>query len=236
MIKYEMIANKIRQRIQDGVYLADSLIPDQVSLAKEFKVSRMTVKKAMDVLAFEGLIFRKRGSGTYVKKTALKNGLNANLMEYEGLTQQLSGHEVKSQVISFTVEFPDDFIRETLMLDKHDPVYKIIRLRIVDGDPYIIEHTFMSVKCIPGLSEEALDTSVYQYIHNELGLQFGGAYRKIHAAKSSEYDQEYLGCAGDDPVLEVEQVVHLEDGTPFEYSRSRNRYDKRSYTVVDLQK
>lgn len=68
MIKYEMIANKIRQRIQDGVYLADSLIPDQVSLAKEFKVSRMTVKKAMDVLAFEGLIFRKRGSGTYVKK------------------------------------------------------------------------------------------------------------------------------------------------------------------------
>ena len=236
MIKYEMIANKIRQRIQDGVYLADSLIPDQVSLAKEFKVSRMTVKKAMDVLAFEGLIFRKRGSGTYVKKTALKNGLNANLMEYEGLTQQLSGHEVKSQVISFTVEFPDDFIKETLMLDKHDPVYKIIRLRIVNGDPYIIEHTFMSVNCIPGLSEEALDTSVYQYIHNELGLQFGGAYRKIHAAKSSEYDQEYLGCAVDDPVLEVEQVVHLEDGTPFEYSRSRNRYDKRSYTVVDLQK
>ncbi|SLC88708.1 GntR family transcriptional regulator [Mycobacteroides abscessus subsp. abscessus] len=171
----------------------------------------MTVKKAMDVLALEGLIFRKRGSGTYVKKTALKNGLNANAMEYEGLTKQLVGHEVKGEIISFSVEFPEEEIRETLMLDKHVPVYKIIRLRIVDGEPYIIEHTFMNANLIPGLSEEALNSSIYQYIHNELGLQFGGAYRK------------------------VEQVVHLEDGTPFEYSRSRNRYDKRSYTVVDLQ-
>lgn len=235
MIKYEMIANKIRQRIQEELYPVDSLVPDQISLAKEFGVSRMTVKKAMDVLALEGLIFRKRGSGTFVKKTALKNGLNANAMEYEGLTKQLVGHDVKGEIISFSVEFPEEEIRETLMLDKHDPVYKIIRLRIVDGEPYIIEHTFLNANLIPGLSEEALTTSIYQYIHNDLGLQFGGAYRKIHAAKSSKYDQEYLGCAVDDPVLEVEQVVHLEDGTPIEYSRSRNRYDKRSYTVVDLQ-
>ena len=104
MIKYEMIANKIRQRIQEKLYPVDSLIPDQISLAKEFGVSRMTVKKAMDVLALEGLIFRKRGSGTFVKKTALKNGLNANAMEYEGLTKQLVGHEVKGEIISFSIQ------------------------------------------------------------------------------------------------------------------------------------
>ncbi|MEG1045361.1 UTRA domain-containing protein, partial [Carnobacterium sp.] len=37
-----------------------------------------------------------------------------------------------------------------------------------------------------------------------------------------------------DPVLEVEQLVYLKDGRPFEYSRSRHRYDKRSYTVLEV--
>src|SRR5699024_6130870 len=101
MTKYEMIANKIRQRIREGVYSVGSLIPDQVSLAKEFGVSRMTVKKGMDILELEGLILRKRGAGTLVKKTALSEGQTASILEYEGLTKQLTGQEVKSEIISF---------------------------------------------------------------------------------------------------------------------------------------
>jgi len=235
MTKYEKISNTIRQRIRDGVYPIETLIPNQVDLAEEFNVSRMTVKRAMDILELEGLIYRRRGSGTYVKKTALSGGLNANIMEYEGLTQQLAGKDVKSEIISFDMGFPDELVQEKLAIKKHDPIYKIIRLRIVDEKPYMLEHTIMNANLIPGVDEDVLHKSVYQYIHDELNLQFGGAHRMIHADKSSEIDQEYLECAGDDPVLEIEQVVYLEDGTPFEYSRSRNKYDTRSYNVVDLQ-
>ena len=234
MTKYEMIAGKIRQRIREDIYPVDSLIPDQVSLAKEFNVSRMTVKKAMDILELEGLILRKRGAGTFVKKTALSEGLTASIMEYEGLTKQLTNQEVKSQVISFKLDFPNELVQEKLMLDKHDPIYKIIRLRIVDGAPYILEHTIMNANLIPGINEEILHQSIYDYIHQELNLQFGGAHRIIQADKASEYDQKYLKCEEHDPILEIEQVVYLEDGTPFEYSRSRNKYNTRSYNVVDF--
>lgn len=229
-----MVANKIRQRIREDIYPVGSLIPDQVTLANEFNVSRMTVKKGMDILELEGLILRKRGAGTIVKKTAFSEGLTASIMEYEGLTKQLASHEVKSKVVSFKLDFPDEFIQEKLMLNKHDPIYKIIRLRVVDGAPYILEHTIMNANLIPGINEEILHHSVYEYIHEKLNLQFGGAHRTIHADKSSEYDQEYLNCDEYDPVLEVEQVVYLEDGTPFEYSRSRNKYSTRSYNVVDF--
>jgi len=234
MTKYEMIAGKIRQRIREDIYPVDSLIPDQVSLAKEFNVSRMTVKKAMDILELEGLILRKRGAGTFVKKTALSEGLTASIMEYEGLTKQLTNQEVKSQVISFKLDFPNELVQEKLMLDKHDPIYKIIRLRIVDGAPYILEHTIMNANLIPGINDEILHQSIYDYIHKELNLQFGGAHRIIQADKASEYDQKYLNCEEHDPILEIEQVVYLEDGTPFEYSRSRNKYNTRSYNVVDF--
>src|SRR5699024_9177368 len=150
------------------------------------------------------------------------------------LNKQLSNQEVKSQIISFKLDFPNELVQEKLMLDKHDPIYKIIRLRIVDGAPYILEHTIMNANLIPGINEEILHQSIYDYIHQELNLQFGGAHRIIQADKASEYDQKYLKCEEHDPILEIEQVVYLEDGTPFEYSRSRNKYNTRSYNVVDF--
>lgn len=236
MVKYETIANEIRKRILQGVYPVESLIPDQISLSKEFSVSRMTMKKALDILAMEGLIYRQRGSGTYVMKTALLNRQDAVVNEYDGLTKQLKGHEITSEVIQFNVEFPSEEIMEHLMIKKNQPVYSLIRLRIVDGKPYVLEHTYMPTDLATGLTEEIMEHSIYRYIHEELGLQFGGAFRKIHADKPSEYDQEYLSCKSDDPVLEVEQVVYLKDGRPFEYSRSRHRYDTRSYTMADINK
>lgn len=195
----------------------------------------MTVKKGMDILELEGLILRKRGAGTFVKKTALSEGLTVSAMEYEGLTKQLANRKVESEIITFKLDFPNKFLQEKLMLDKHDPIYKIIRLRLVDNEPYILEHTIMNANLIPGINEAILSQSIYRYIQDDLNLQFGGAHRIINADKTSEYDQKYLNCAKDDPVLEIEQVVYLEDGTPFEYSRSRNKYSTRSYNVVDLQ-
>ena len=77
MVKYEAIAKEIRSRITDGIYKVESLIPDQVTLSEEFKVSRMTIKKALDILAMEGLIYRQRGSGTFVMKNSPLNEKNA---------------------------------------------------------------------------------------------------------------------------------------------------------------
>jgi GntR family transcriptional regulator len=236
LVKYETIANEIRKRILKGTYPIESLIPDQISLAEEFDVSRMTMKKALDILAMEGLIYRQRGSGTFVMKTALLNQQDSAVNEYEGLTKQLSGQEVTSKVVQFNVEFPSEEMMNHLMIEKNQPVYNLIRLRLVNGKPYVLEHTYMPTDLAAGLTEEILEQSIYRYIHEKLDLHFGGAFRKIHADKSSKYDQEYLDCKVDDPVLEVEQVVYLKDGRPFEYSKSRHRYDTRSYTISDINK
>ena len=228
------IANVLRNQIMSGEYVANQQLPLEKEFCEVFSVSKMTVKKALPILEIEGLLMRNRGAGTFVKKTALSEGLTASIMEYEGLTKQLANQEVKSQVISFKLDFPNELTQEKLMLDKHDPIYKISRLRVVDDAPYILEHTIMNANLIPGINEDILHQSIYDYIHKELNLQFGGAHRIIQADKASEYDQKYLDCDEHDPILEIEQVVYLEDGTPFEYSRSRNKYNTRTYNVVDF--
>ncbi|TKL53854.1 GntR family transcriptional regulator, partial [Enterococcus faecium] len=64
MPKYEEIANILRERIRSKEYTLDSFLPNQVDLVKEFGARRMTIKKAINILAMEGLVYSKRGSGT----------------------------------------------------------------------------------------------------------------------------------------------------------------------------
>ncbi|MFS1663649.1 GntR family transcriptional regulator [Streptococcus sp. zg-JUN1979] len=238
MSKYEEIANVIRKRISDGVYPVDSNIPVQSDLAKEFSVSRMTVKKAIEILTIEGLVYSKQGHGTKVLNSSFwdKNDLNFRFDDYNGLSKDLHEHadRLSSQIIAFEVEFPQKEVAERLQLDSKTPVYRIVRLRLLDEKPYVLEHTFMPVDLAPGLDEDVLMSSVYGFLHKTLGLKFAGSYRHITASKADSFDLEHLKCDKHDPILEVEQVVYLDNGRPIEYSKSRNRYDTRGYSLLDV--
>lgn len=234
-LKYESIADEIRRRIKKGIYKQNQLIPDQVTLAAEFGVSRMTIKKALDGLAMEGLIYTRRGDGTYVLgNISLKVESNSPAEEHRGLTAEYGQKRVSSKIIKFDIKFPDDSLQSHLKLQPNEPVFEIIRLRLVDLKPYVLEHTYMPQKLMPNLSKTIILSSIYSYLQEQVGLKLGGAYRKIHADFANEFDIQYLNSKKGEPVLEVEQVAWLADGTPFEYSFSRNRHDTRSYTVLDI--
>ena len=217
--KYLEIAKIISQRINDGTYTSRLPLPDQETLAKEFGVSRLTVKKALDGLERQGLVYKQSGLGTFVSSNIpIKSSIDSPANMFMGLKKQLGSSNVKSEILHFSVEFPSEQIQKNLDLKSSDPVYDIVRLRIVDDLP---------------LNDEILHNSIYEYMHHTLHLKFGHAYRKIRAAKSSEYDQKYLNAKKDDPMLELEQIVWLTNGQPIEYSTSRNRYDQRDYTVLE---
>lgn len=233
MHKYEQVAQAIRNRIQDGTYTLKSALPDQMQLCKEFDASRITIKRALNLLIEEGYLYSRQGSGTYVMKNALaKSALDSQYDVYTGLTDQLSDQIVTSKVIHFVMRNPLNEEADKLLLTEDDFIYDIQRVRYVDGEEYLIEHTLMPVNVIPNINKTVLAGSIYSYIKKTLGLKIGGLNRRITAEKPDELDQEYLFCTKEDPVLQVEQVVHLIDGTPFEYSRTRHRFDKGGVNVV----
>lgn len=238
MPKYEEIATIIRERISEGIYPVDTKLPVQSDLAKEFGVSRMTVKKAIEILTIEGLVFSKQGNGTKVLNSSFwdKEDAKFRLNNNNGLSKDLKERAVSlsSEVIEFEVEFPKKEVSERLQLDATAPVYRIVRLRLLDNQPYVIEHTYMPVDLVPGLDESILKSSIYDFLINHLGLKFAGSYKHITADKPDNYDKQYLNCKDNDSTLEVEQVVYLENGRPIEYSRSRNRFDTRGYSLLDV--
>ena len=228
MAKYIDIANDLKRKIKDGTYAAGEPLPGQKNLAEDYKTSRMTIQKSLSLLKAEGYLDSQQGSATFVKKNidSLSN-LDIGVDQYVGISKLMEGkHKVTSKVSKFEIRYPVEAECDKLSLGPTDAVYDILRLRLVDEELYSIEHTIMPISIIPGLDENILNHSVYEYIQGELGLEIGGAYRQFSAKKSSEADIKYLGNESTDPVLVITNVVYLESGTPFEYSIVDQKYDK----------
>lgn len=86
------------------------------------------------------------------------------------------------------------------------------------------------------MTKEVLDGSIYSYIEDELGLRIGAAQKITSADISNDIDHKELGLQDIEPVLVVEQIAFLDNGTPFEYSISRHRYDLFKFSVYSLRR
>lgn len=234
MPKYKIIYDSIKNRIINGEYNKNNnQLPDEISLCKEFNCSRMTMKKALDLLVLEGIIFRKAGHGTFIMEIPSKNKINALDNDLTGFSKTVTG-KASSKIIDFNIIFCPKEIASKLNIKENDPVYKIIRIRYIDNNPFVYEKTFMPTSIIDGLNMDILEGSIYKYIEEILKLPISSAKKILRADKSSELDYSYLDLSKDEPVLEVEQIAYLKNGKAFEYSISRHRYDKFEFTSFSV--
>ena len=236
MVKYKEVANEIRKRIKNGSYPLEERMPDQTSLAKEFHTSRVTIKKALDLLTVAGLVYTIQGSGTYIKQNALQLAESSiRIGQNVGLTAQVDERmHLENKTIKFDVRFPTEEECEQLLLKKEGPVYEIERLRILNKQPYSLEHSILPLSLVPGVTKDVLQKSMYDYIRNELGILFGENRQTIRAAQPDELDKEFLQCGENEPVLEVTKVMFTSSGTPLEFSKVRHRFDMVEMSFVNL--
>ncbi|KII75304.1 GntR family transcriptional regulator [Vibrio renipiscarius] len=223
MVKYLEIYETIKDRILHGKYESNVKLPDGTSLANEFGCSELTIKKALDILVHDGFVVRKRGSGSFVKRPlstqAPKHlyGTKANAAA--------TGQKLETRVLNYSVEPATDFLADRLNCIEGDMLYHIIRVRVSDGEPNVIEDTYMPINIITGLSKKHVENSIYEYINSSLGLKIHSSTMEITITKAGEIESENLLLKLDDSVVNVEQVVYLDNGEIFEYSNVKHRCD-----------
>lgn len=233
MTKYTLIANDIRNQIANGILKANEQLPFEKDICCKYAASKMTVKKALDILVSEGLIVKRRGSGTFVKSisdTDLSKLVITN--QFRGLTALYSNHKVTSKLLKFEVVAGSETVCNKLILSKDEFVYKLVRVRYVDGTPYVIENTYMPINLIVGLKKQRAEQSIYSYIEETLKLKIQSTHRIISVRKSDSFEQEHLRLNENDPVAVAEQVSYLENGTAFEYSTCIHSYKHFSFETV----
>lgn len=233
MIKYVQISNDIRNKILDGTFKANEQLPFEKDLCSKYSASKMTVKKALDNLVSEGLIVKRRGSGTFVKDMSpqdISHLYNAN--QFRGLTAENSFKNVSSDIIEFNVISSNDEIEKNLNLSKEEFVYNVLRVRLIDNVPRVIEHTYMPINLVTGITRKHCLSSIYEYIEENLKLKIQSANRTITVRKCTDFEQKHLELSKDDPVAVVTQTGFLENGRAFEYSTCVHSYKYFQFKTV----
>jgi len=231
MTKHEIITDEIRKKILNGEYKVNTQIPLEKELCEAYKVSRITIKKAIDQLVLEGLVVKRRRAGTFVKGVA-DEGDGEGLHQMNGLFRTGDKINLISEVLKLEIILPPAEVAEKLMLSKEEFVYDIIRYRHNGKSWAVIEYTYMPINLIPGITKSVLEKSVYHYIEHELKLRIQSGHRIVRAIPPRELEKKYLNMKETDPVLEIEQVGFLDTGVPFEYSHSCHRGDCYEFRTV----
>ncbi|MFD1466088.1 GntR family transcriptional regulator [Lapidilactobacillus mulanensis] len=235
---YHQLLTTLKKNIMAGEYPTLKL-PDERSLSEQYKISRSSVKRALSILADQGVVFKKRGSGTFINPLYLKNQsvFHYNNGSNLGVTDsfQMDGRKPGIKLLNFEVVRPDAELKRDLFLGDDDFVYEIKRLRLFDQQPFMIETGYIPIKIVPELSREIVSGSIFNYLQNEKNQTVTKSYLTISAEPSTAEDQQELHLKPVEPVGVMAGTFFLDDGTPFEYSRMHLHYQFMKYnTFVTL--
>ncbi|QNQ82624.1 GntR family transcriptional regulator [Lactobacillus sp. PV037] len=234
---YRVVMRDIKKKILNNEY-QEMRLPDERSLSQEYQVSRSSMKRALELLAQQGIIFKKRGSGTFINPLYLKNQA---LFKYEGsnlgITDSFSvpGKKQNIEVLDYQVIKADQDLKQDLFLKDSDFVYKIKRLRLLDDQPFLIETGYIPIRIAPELNENILKGSLFNYLEDTQQKTVTRSFLTITVEPSTLDDQAKLMLAPNEPVGVLSGIFFLDDGTPFEVSNMRIHYKYMKYnTFVNL--
>lgn len=217
--KYLKIYENIKNRILSGEYPVNQRLADGNTLAQQYEVSAMTVKRALDELVSEGFIVRRQGDGSYVKDW--NKGKKSKFYTING-TYVRFPDKVKSTVLKFDIEYPSAEVADKLSIKETDFIYVITRLRIIEGLPSIMEYTYMPIQVVHDLRLEDVELSIYRFIKEELELSIHSSFLNITGCRPNEVEKKHLNLDDTDYLIQVEQIASLDDGRIFEYSVARH--------------
>jgi GntR family glv operon transcriptional regulator len=213
---YKSIADRLRIRLNSADYNIGSPLPSEVRLAGEFSVSRMTIRKAIDLLVSWGLVVRRHGSGTYVAKKDVHHE-TTNLTGFIEVMRN-QGKEVVSNVLEFNVMPAPPAIASQLRINIDERIYFSRRVRSVDGKPLMVEDSYMPVKLFRNLSIAHLEGSKFSYIEDECHIIVCGNYESLTPVLADKKMAKLLNIDELTPILRITSLSYSDSGDYVNYS------------------
>ena len=230
MKKYQEIFNDLQEKILNGSYLAGVLLPTEKELQDQYQVSRDTVRKALRLLTEKGLIQKVQGRGSQVLKQELLNFPVSGLTSYKELVDSL-GLNSQTRVISLDLMTVDEQTALQTGFPEGSQVWKVLRTRSIDGVVSVLDLDYLAKDCVPNLTQEIAQTSIYAYLEEDLGLDISYAQKEITIQASTERERLLMDNQDDYLVL-IRSRVYLGDTRQFQSTESRHKIDK--FQFVDF--
>ncbi len=225
---YHQLKEVLKKQIENGELKQGERLPSEIELINTYEVSRTTIREAVNDLVQNGYLVRKRGVGTYVATPKHSQWVLENLSSFAEELEQ-KGLSSKTEVLSLE-KIQSGLELKSIFGSEYTEFYSLERLRYVDEKPAVVVTTYVPVSLAPGLEEIDLsENSLYKTLLNTYKLDIHHANRTILATNVEDKDATLLEVPPNSAIQLIETVAYLSDGTPFEYSVSRNRADLSSF-------
>jgi DNA-binding GntR family transcriptional regulator len=230
---HQQISDWILQRIEGGEWPPHYRLKGEADLAKEMTVARGTLRTSLRSLIRAGAIIQVHGKGTFVASTGgkMEQPLAGRLVSFaEALSEQ--GYRFKTRVLSAKVEPAQKAIQKLLGLTAKAGVFRLERVRSVQREPVIHLVNYVPVDRCPGIERHDFRTArLFEAIEESSGHQICSGKRSFEARAASDALSHYLEIPAGSPLLYLEQLTFLRDGSPVEYSEVYLKADRIRVTA-----
>jgi Transcriptional regulators len=215
--RYYRIYRLLRQAIEEQQFSSGEAMPGENALAERYGVSRLTIRRSLELLQQEGLIERRQGAGTYVSQAALRSKpLRADFKKLQAHISEM-GTSTRVQLLSFQYELPNAEVKTRLELGSNQKVQKAVRVRYTDQGPFSYLTTYVPESIGRRYSAEDLERHAIQDLFHRLGIAPASADQSITAILADVHHAETLGVSAGSALLCIKRCVRDADGHPIEY-------------------
>ena len=229
---YFQLKELLLTELKSGDYPEGYMIPTELEISAMFKLSRTTVRQAIQQLVSEGWLYRIKSKGTFITTPKRHQDFVTQIESFESQAMRRN-QSPSTAVLEFRRVKATEEVAAALELKKDDLVIYLHRKRSIDGEAVFTVKTYLPASLCKFLLEEDLSqVSLYSELNKSEQTHVVQLQRKIEAVAAGKEDENYLGLVRGEPILAVTSVGCNAMKKPIEYSLTRFRGDKNFFNVT----
>ena len=220
----------LRNLIEQDEYKEGKMLPNEIELSEQLKMSRNTLRQAINTLVSEGLLIRKRGIGTQV---AEKN-IASEATNWLSFSQEMAllGLEIENFELHISKQAPSKEAKEFFQITDDTRVLKLERLR-KNQLPVVYFSSEFNPQ-IPLTGMENFNRPLYEILRNDYDIIVKTSREEISAAPANDFIASKLEIETGDPILIRKRAVSDKNGLPIEYNIGWYRADSFTYKIESV--
>lgn len=227
---YEQLMNAIRADIDRGIFKSGSKMPSEAELEEQYKVSRITVRRAIKELCDEDVLVKKQGKGTFVLQNITPIPFSCNLGFHDVFESK--GMAVSSKIVEKRILKVKKGLAEDLKIKTDDDVLLVKRVLYVASCPKMVDVVYLPVKLYPGIYEKVEgDFSLFRLLKSVYGVESFQQYKVMKVKGADNELAELLNVKENTPLFDMYKVSYMSDGSPIHISISYISGDAASYVI-----
>ena len=213
--QYRKLYEILRKHIVNGVYAEGDLLPSENELCVAHEMTRPTVRHALETLVKDGLIVKKQGKGSIVRKPSQ----NIGILSISGTASAVGVRYLKTDILQKPMikTWPDNFPFELSELEQESGCIYMERLRFVDEEPVFYDINHLPNIFLPRITQRSFENkSLFEILRKHYQIEILGGEQQLKAVK---------------PTVKLRQLLHLKPGQPVLYIERKLHTNKEDFSI-----